>query len=441
MTTPAVDAAAADALALQRRIRRWAVAGTVAVAVWVGLFAAWALAAPILGAVVAMGVIKVEANRQIVTHRDGGIVAAILVHEGDAVAKGQPLIRLEDARSDSALELLRSQLDAERLRRSRLEAEAALRDAWQPPPSAGPDDARRSEALARESATFAARRRALHGVLESTRGQLADTDTEIAATERNIAVTTQALAMMRDELATNEALLKQEFVNRTRVLGLQRNVAEYESRIASSAADLAQARQRRSELEGRRETARSEFVRVATEELRESGARIVDFEERLRAMQDTVDRNVVVAPAAGRLVNLRVNTVGSAIGAREPIVDIVPSGLPLRIEARVGAAAAAEIVVGQTASVRLLGTRQRSTGLVPGRVVAISADALMDARNGSEYFAVQVELAPESIPPEARHVVRPGGTAEVYLRTSERTALEFLTEPLTAGIARSFREN
>ncbi len=438
---PAVDADAGDALALQRRIRHWAVAGSIAVAIWIGLFAAWALAAPILGAVVAPGIIKVEANRQIVTHRDGGIVAAILVHEGEAVAKGQPLIRLEDARVDSALELLRSQLDAERLRRSRLEAEAVLRDTWQPPPRNGHDEVRRGEALARESATFAARRRALHGLLESARGQLVDTQAEIVATERNIAVTTQALAIMRDELASNEALVTQGFVNRTRVLGLQRNVAEYESRIAASAADLAQVRQRSSELEGRRESARRDFVRIATEELRETGARVVDFEERLRALQDTVDRNEVIAPVAGRLVNLRVNTVGSAIGAREPIVDIVPSGLPLRIEAHVGAGAAADIVVGQAASVRLLGTRQRSTGLVPGRVVAISADTLVDPRNGSEYFVVQVELASESIPPEARHVVRPGGAAEVYLRTSDRTALEFLTEPLTAGMARSFREN
>jgi HlyD family type I secretion membrane fusion protein len=431
-----------DAAALQRRVRRWALFGTAAVAVWLGLFALWALAAPILGAVVAVGVIKVEANRQLVTHRDGGIVSAILVREGDAVTKGQPLIRLEDARTDATLGALQAQLDAERLRSLRLEAEAALQDAWVPPATAdGQAGPRLREALAREQSTFLARRRALNGTLESVRGQIVDTKAEIVATERNIAATTQALALMRDELASNESLLQQEFVNRTRVLGLKRNVAEYESRIAASAAELAQARQRTSELEGRRETARGEFVRVATEELRETSARVVDLEERLRAMQDTVDRNEVLAPVAGLLVNLRVNTVGSAIGAREPIVEVVPSELPLRIEARVGAAAATDVAVGQAASVRLLGTRQRNIGLLPGRVVGISADALADPRSGAEYFAVQVELEPQSIPPEVRHVVRPGGAAEVYLKTSERTALEFLIEPLTAGMARSFREN
>jgi HlyD family type I secretion membrane fusion protein len=431
----------ADAAALQRQVRRWALFGLVAVATWLGLFLLWAFVAPILGAVVGIGVIKVEANRQTVSHRDGGIVSAIMVREGEAVTQGQPLIRLEDARTASSLEVLAAQLDAERLRRSRLEAEAALQERWLPPAGNGRAGERRSESLAREQSTFAARRRALNGALESVRGQLVDTQAGIAATERSIAATTQALVMMRDELETNEKLLQQEFVNRTRVLGLRRNVAEYESRIASSAADLAQARQRTSELEGRRETVRSEFVRVATEELRETSARVVDLEERLRAAQDTVDRNVVVAPVAGHLVNLRVNTLGSAIGAREPIVDIVPSDLPLRIEARVGAAAAADVVVGQSASVRLLGTRQRSTGLLPGRVIGISADALVDPRNGAEYFAVQVELQADAIPAEVRHVVRPGGAAEVYLRTSERTALEFLIEPLSAGMARSFKEH
>lgn len=437
---PIADAAAEDALALRRRIAHWARIGALAVAVWVGLFALWALAAPIHGSVVATGLIKVEANRQVVTHRDGGIVAAILVREGESVKKGQLLIRLEDARAEASLDLLRAQLDAERLRQSRLEAEAELRDTWQPPIAAQPG-ARYAEALARERASFAARRRALHSALDAVRSQVVDTRAEVAATERTIATMTQALALMREELVANEALLQQEFVHRTRVLGLKRNVAEYESRIAASGAELAQARRELSELEGRAETTRGEFVRVATEDLRETTARIVDLEEKLSAARDTVGRNEVVAPVDGRLVNLRVNTVGSAIGAREPIVDIVPSEQPLRVEARVAASAAADLAIGQPAHVRLLGTRQRRTGVLAGRVVAISADALTDPRSGAEYFAVQVELAPDSIPPEVRHAVRPGGSAEVYLRTSERTALEFLTEPLTSGIARSFREH
>lgn len=430
-----------DANELHRRIRRWAWFGVAATAGWAALFALWALAAPILGSVVAVGVVKAEANRQTVTHRDGGIVAAILVADGQAVAQGQPLVRLEDARTDASLEALRAQLDGERLRASRLQAEAALQEAWQPPaPEAGRSGARRSESLAREQSSFAARRRALANLGESVRAQLADTRAEIVATERNIAVTTQALALMREELASNEALLQQEFVNRTRVLGLKRSVAEYESRIAASGAELAQARQRASELEGRRESARSEYARVATEELRETTARIVELEERLRAVDDTAGRNLVTAPVAGRLVNLRVNTVGSALGAREPIVDIVPSGLPLQIEARVGATAATDIAVGQEASVRLMGARQRNTGLISGRVTALSADTLLDARSGAEYFTVWIELRPESVPEDVRHIVRPGAMAEVYLRTSERTAIEFLLEPLTAGMARSFRE-
>jgi HlyD family type I secretion membrane fusion protein len=442
IVVPVVADAIDDAGALRSRVTRWWQLGAAAVAAWLVLFVLWALLAPILGAVVAVGTVKVEANRQTVSHRDGGNVAAILVHDGQTVARGQPLIRLEDTRTDATLELLRAQLDAERLRQSRLEAEAALRPTWAPPASAdGRGSERHQTALAREQSTFGARRHTLEALMASVRGQTADTQTEIVATDRNIAATTRALALMRDELASNEALLKQEFVNRTRVLGLQRNVAEYESRIAAAATDRAQARQRASELEGRLESARGDFVRVATEELRDTNARIVDFEERLRAAQDVVDRNLVVAPVAGRLVNLRVNTVGSAIGAREPVVDIVPSDRPLLIEARIGAAAASDVAVDQEVSVRLLGTRQRSTPVLKGHVVRLSADALVDPRNGADYFVVMVELPPAAVPEAVRPSVRPGAAVEVYLRTSERTALEFLLEPLTAGMARSFREH
>ncbi len=138
---------------------------------------------------------------------------------------------------------------------------------------------------------------------------------------------------------------------------------------------------------------------------------------------------------------MRVNTVGSAIGAREPVVDVVPLDRPLVIETRVGAESIVDVRVGQSAEVRLLGTRQRELPMLDGRVTRVSADALVEPRSGLPYFAVQVEVQPpaEGFPPQIALI--PGQSTEVYIRTSERTALEFLLEPLTAGLRRSFREH
>lgn len=493
LLVPAATQAGGEVGALLRRLRR---DGLIALAVWGLGFGLWAGFAPISGAVVGSGFVKVEANRLTVSHRDGGIVARVPVREDQIVRRGETLLVLEDARLDSSVDLLAAQLAVEQLRRSRLEAEAALRPNWTPPAEPGragtagasgvPDATDRTgapgsagaatgpgapraavaadgtvavadgvaataagvaaatrlrEALARERSAFDARRRTLQGQLESIRSQMQDAETEMKAHERDATAATEALRLMRDELASNERLLEEHFVNRTRVLSLRRGVAEYESRIEASRAEQAQARQKRTELEGRLATVRDAYVQQATEDLREAAARIVDFEERLRANRDSARRQVVTAPTDGRLVDLKVNTVGSALGPLEPIVDIVPSDVPLVVEARVSAQSVSDIAPGQAAEVKLLAYSQRSSGMLDARVVRVSADALVDERSGLHYFAVQVEVAPESLQRAAHGPLLPGMAAEVYIKTHERTALEFLLDPLAQAMRRSFREH
>lgn len=425
-------------LAVHDALSRWARAGAIAIGVYLLAFAGWATLAPISGSVVGAGLVKVEANRQTVTHRDGGIVARVLVREGQTVSRGQTLVVLEDVRVETSVDLLESQLHAERLRRARLEAEAARQPRWAAPAHAASAPARALEALSREQRTFVARLQALDAQLVGLQRQVADTEAEIVAHERNNVAAAEAVRLLRDETASNEALLQENFVNRTRVLTLKRSLAEYESRIQSTEAELAKARQRKAELRAKVDGLQLAYVQTATEELRETTARIVEMEERLRAGRDAAQRQVVVAPVAGRLVDLRVNTVGSALGAREPIVDIVPADAPLRVETRVAADSVAEVRVGQPAEVRLLGLSRRSEDMLQGRVVAVSADALAEPRSGVPYFAVQVEVTPG---PEHAAAMMPGVSAEVFIRTSDRTTLDFLLDPLLAGMRRSFREH
>jgi HlyD family type I secretion membrane fusion protein len=421
-------------------LARWRRAGLWALAVWTAVALLWFVAAPISGAIVGAGTVKVEANRQSVSHRDGGIVAQVLVREGESVAQGQTLVVLQDERVASSVDLLQAQLAAERLRLDRLGAERALATAWHVAPPPGADDVRGREALARERAAFTARRQSLDRQLQALVAQIADIDSEIAAHRRNDQASTQALALLREEIASNEALARENFVNRSRVMALQRGVADYEARIEGARAESSQARQRRAELSGRIESLRAAYVQQASEEISESGARVVDLEERLRAGSDTAGRQVVTAPVAGRLVNLKVNTLGSAVGPREPIVDVVPAGVPLVVEARVGADAVAELRPGLRAEVRLLGARQREVPLLDGSLVQVSADALRDPQGGPAYFLIQVEV-PASVAEAAGVTLLPGMATEVFVTTSDRTALEFLLEPLLSGLRRSFREH
>ena len=423
-------------------LHRWRRAGVLAFALWAMASVGWLVLAPISGAVVGYGAIKVDSDRQTVTHRDGGIVAQVLVREGQIVSAGQPLVVLEDARVESTVDLLQAQLDAERLRDARLAAEADLRAAWAPAGNVLQQAARRvPDALARERSAFEARRSTYSGHIASVHGQLADIENEIAAHLRNKAASVEGARMLRDEVESNETLLAENFVNKARVLTLKRSLVDYDSRIEAIEADLAKARQRRAELEGRLVNLRLAYVQAATDERRDTTARVVDLESRLRAGRDTAGRQQVVAPVAGRLVGLRVNTVGSAIGPRETIVDIVPSGVPLMVEARLGPDAVSEVRPGQLAHIRLPGLDHRQEGMIDGRVVNVSPDSLQDPRSGAPYFTVLIAPDAAALDRLGRESVTPGMGAEVFIKTSERSALQFLLQPLTAGMRRGFREH
>jgi len=443
MPSPAapVIGVAPDVLGLLKRVRR---RGLAALAMWLAMAIAWSVWAPISGAVVGAGLVKVEANRQTITHRDGGIVAKVLVREGQKVTKGQTIVVLEDVRLDSSVELLEAQLATELLRRSRLEAETAQAASWNPPKPAAAakiEAARLREAVQRERSAFDARRRTLQGQLAAIRTQIADTEAEMAARDRDAKASTGALALLNEELEQNEALLKDNFVNKSRILTIKRGIAEYESRIEGAQAERLQARAKRTELEGRQQSVVDAYVQTAALELRESTARVVDFEEKVRSGRDTAGRQVVVAPSDGRLVDLKVNTPGSAVGPREPIVDIVPSNVPLLIEARVAADAISDVRRDLDAEVRLLAYRQRNTALLLGKVVNVSADALVEPRSGTPYFAVQVEVSPQALAKAGQLELLPGMAAEVFIKTAERSVLDFLMDPLTSAMRRSFREH
>lgn len=439
-TPTLVSAAGVDVDAL---LGRWRRMGLVAIALWLATFVLWALWAPISGAVVGQGLVKVEANRLTVTHRDGGTVAQVLVKEGESVTKGQELIVLEDTRVTATVDALQAQLSTERLRRSRLEAEAALQPDWgaAPPAELSGGSAREREAWQRERSAFQARRRTWLGQVESVRSQLLDVETEIAAQERNIVSTTEAVVLLKEELDANEALLKENFVHRARILTIRRGISEYDARMHASQAELSQARQRRAELKGRIESLRDAYVQAASEDLREVSVHIVDIEERLRAAQDSAGRQIVVAPGAGRLVDLRVNTVGSAIAPLEPVVDIVPADSPLVIELRLAPSVSSDVATGQAAEVKLLSGQQRAAALLPATVTHVAGDALTDPRTGMAYVMVRVEVAPQALDRLANLNMAPGMAAEVYIKTVERSALGFLLDPLMAGMRRGFREH
>jgi len=402
-----------------------------------GLIGVWCITAPLSGAVVATGQLKVELNRKTVQHQEGGIVREILVRNGEKVRAGQALLMIGDVRTDAELSLLQEQLRAERIRNMRASAEAALQPKFFA--DVATTDPNAKEALSRESALFAARRRTLDEQIASLDLQAREAQEQATALHAQVEATEQALKLTTEELQLNERLVKDGFVQRARLIQLQRAEADYRSKLGENRGDLALTRQRIGELQARAAQARNQYQQQAVDELKMSSARIRELEERVRPSQDQAERQYVRSPVDGEVMALRVAAVGEVVGPRDPLVDIVPASEKLVVEAQIRPLDINHVRTDQAAEVRLSAFDSRTTPLLPGKVVFISPDRVTNQDGASWYVAnVEVDASALQSHPEIR--LQPGMPAELFVTTPARTLFDYLAKPLTAFTSRAMRE-
>ncbi|MCU0971809.1 MAG: HlyD family type I secretion periplasmic adaptor subunit [Gammaproteobacteria bacterium] len=401
----------------------------------------WAVLAPLHGAVIAVGLVKVESYRKTVQHQEGGIVKEILVRDGVRVAQGQPLILLQDVTVDASLGLLRETLQAELVRHARLSAEQEGRDGFALPEELADLREERTvkDALAKETLVFDTHKASLDGKLALMEQQVGEIEAEHAALEQQIAAAAEAIRLAEEELQVNDSLRKKAFVANTQVLALRRAVAEYRSQYSEYLAERTKAQQRKTDLKLRMLQTRSDFEQVATEDLKQSTSRIAELRERIRPSEDAVRRQIITAPIAGRVVDLRVHTVGATIGPREPLMDVVPDDTPLIVEARTHVDAIDQLHVDQAAEIRFTTFNSRTTPLVKGTLTYISPDALADEK-GNPFFQLHVAPDPESLAHAGIERLAPGMQAEVFVQTTARTLVDYLVSPILDTARRAMRE-
>jgi epimerase transport system membrane fusion protein len=403
----------------------------------------WAAFAPLTGAVIAPGFVKIDLNRKVVQHQEGGIVSAIRVRDGDRVQMGQELILLDDVRIDAQLDLLRTQLDAERAKAARLEAERAYSAKLSFPRDLADrqSDPKVNEVLMRESGLFRARRDALDTQVAVLRKQIRETTDESAALSAQLQAEERALKLQKEELTANERLLDQGYVQKTRILTLQRAVAEYEARFGEHRAQASQARQRATELDLRILSLRNQYAQTAADELKDTSSKIFDLEERIRPSKDASERQKIAAPIAGEVVGLRVFTPGSVIGPRDVLMEIVPDDKRLIVEARIRPEDINSVRAGSPAEIRLTAYKQRTTPLVAGTVSYVSGDRMVDPeQKNAAYYIVHVDVPARSLSKAGNLKLQAGMPAEVFIRTDERTTVDYLLAPVTSYLRRAMRE-
>lgn len=408
-----------------------------------GLIGGWMVLAPLSGAVVAPGVVKVDMNRKTIQHQEGGIIKEILVRDGDRVAEGQLLMVLNDVRVDASFELVRQQLDSERARGTRLgtEREGGRNIVFPQDLTARADgDLRIKEFLDREKSLFTSRLSTLDSQINLLKAQIGQTREEQTALGQQVAADTRAMNLQQEQLKQNQDLIKQGFVSQARLLELQRAVADYESRRSERLAELAKSKQRLTELELKILGLRNTYMQTAADELKDNANKTFELQERLRPSVDASERQRILAPATGEVVDMKFTSAGAVIGPRDPIMDVVPNSAKLIVEGRIRTEDVNHVRSGSVADVRLIAFNQRITPVVEGKVTYVSADRLVDRATSQPYYQINVDIPPESLKEAGDLKLQAGMPVEIFVKTTERTALQYLLEPVLAFVRRAFRE-
>ena len=409
----------------------------------------WAAFAPLDAGVHAPGAVAVSGNRQAVQHREGGVVTAIHVREGQKVRAGQLLVEMAAPDLRAAERALTSDYLMLLAQRARLFAERAGQSNFPDPAEfadlAPADRALADQALQLQRAQLRATVAAL-GAQQSVLGQRSRQLVEQrGGYSRQAGSLREQQRILEDELRGMRELEKKGFASTNRIRALERAQEELRGREAAMVAEMARAGEGMGETRMQSLTlSRARQEEVATD-LRDTQAKISEVLPKLISAREQLQRSMVRAPATGQVVGLSVFTVGGVVAPGQTLMEIVPDNKMLVIQAQVDPRGADDVYQGQEAQVRFTSVEDRTLPLLTGKVRTISADSFTDEKSGRSYFRAEVEVAPSELN-KVRDVLgqgklRPGLPVEVVLATRKRTALQYILEPLYSQFWRSLREH
>jgi epimerase transport system membrane fusion protein len=414
--------------------------GLIILLVTFGIFGLWALLAPLDSAALAPGVVTVKGNRKTVQHLEGGIVADILVADGETVKAGDPLVILDATQARAELGVLRGQYYSSRALESRLLAERDDLEAVAFAQDLDVEDSRAEEAKLNEVQIFNARRNARLGETEVLEQRIDQLQSQIKGLKALIASKRELRASFSEEIKDLDALLAEGFVDKVRLREMERSLSRTEGEIADHQSSIAQAEMKIGETRLEILQLNKKFKTEVVDQLAEAQAKVFDLSERITAIQDKVERTVIRAPVEGIVLGLSTHTIGGVVQSGKPLLDIVPENQELVVDARVSPADIDRVAVGTEAKIRFSAFKNATTPQVQGRVVKISADRLVDEQSGEPYYQAKVEVTEEGLKSLEGLTLVPGMPAEVLIKTGERTLFQYLVQPATNAFARSLIE-
>ena len=398
-----------------------------------GGFILWGLFAPLDEAVPASGVVSVESKRKRIEHLNGGIVEKILVREGEHVAANQELLVLNETQAKAAFNAAQTQWRIALATEARLQAERAGLKAISFPKglTAAQGDPEVAAAIRAQADLFRSRRGALEGELAILRESVLGLEQQIQSLEQLLKDRERQVGLFHEQLASYKKLNRDGFISRNQLIETERQLTEVQTKQSEDLSNIAAVKARLAEFRMRAAQREIEYRREVESQLTDVQKDVATFGERYIAQQDVHKRLVLTSPVAGTVVDLGVHTIGGVVKPGDRVMEIVPDGDELVVEAQVPPQYIDRVHADLPADVHFDAYMNRADRpVLTGKVAVVSADILTDTHTNAPYYAIRVSVSGAELKKLADLRLQPGMQATVMVKTGERSLFVYLVRPL-----------
>ena len=421
------------------RAQRW---GWALLVVGFGGFLAWALLAPLDAGITAAGTVVVSGNRKAVQPLVPGKIVAILAKDGDRVTAGQVLVRFDDTQSRSQLDIAKGQWFTSLATEARLTAERTG--------SGAPEfsevlknesaDPRALAAMLLQGQLFSTRRKSLSTELAAMREHMRGLELQMQGTEASMRAKEDQLGVLREQLKNLRNLADDGFMPRIRVQDQERTTSAMSGAIAEDTGSIGRSRQSIAEIKIRMISREQDVRKEVEAQLSDIQRDASSLSSRLQGLQFDVLNTEVKSPASGLVMGVAVHTIGGVVAAGTPMMEIVPRDEVLKIEAQIPPHLIDKVKPGLPVDILFTAFNQASTPKIAGNLTQVSADILMDPKTNMPFFKASIDVTPEGMVNLRKNEIRAGMPAEIFVRSGERTAMNYLLKPLMDRVRRSMTE-
>ncbi|MEJ0009949.1 MAG: HlyD family type I secretion periplasmic adaptor subunit [Alphaproteobacteria bacterium] len=385
-----------------------------------GVFGAWAALVPLSAGAVAPGKIVSDSSRKEIQHLEGGIVKEVLVKEGEQVAAGQVLVRLDSTAAQAKNEQLRGDYSTARAAEARLVAErdGAAGVTFPADLLAQENDPKVREALDTQRRLFATRHSQLSGAIDVYNQKIAQSADEIRGLREQVTAANTQIALLGEEIKAVGELLAKGEAQRPRLLALQRQQADLMGQRGNALAMISRANQTINESKLDILNQKNQFLNQVIGDLKDTQVQRADLEQQSRTASDVAHRIDITAPVAGIVTDLQVHTVGGVVRPGDTLMTLVPTGDKLIVEARVQPQDIDSVYAGLTAQVRLKAFKTRFMKPVRGTVTNVSADRTDDEKTGQSWYNARIEIPQSELAKNGNLKLTAGMPADVLIVTA-----------------------